>query len=287
MDKGATTNLRKAQMPDTSSPRGATAIGASTEIHRGDAVVTSYLDLACMKGIDTDTFRATDPFPWVNPQGFLTPKGYEHLLANMPNIEQFTPVFGTQRKFGQGNCDRYGLHYADGMDLPTPWQAFIDELKGDDYRSFVSRILGHGNFRFRFNWHYTPRGCAVFPHCDARGKIGTQIFYMNRDDEWESAWGGETVILDDDGRFSAQSSPGWEDFDREIAVKTQRNRSLIFARRSNSWHGVRPLRCPEHVHRKVFIVVFEDYRAGRFFVKRVRRLLKGKPMFSEDDLTVY
>ena len=68
------------------------------------------------------------------------------------------------------------------------------------------------------------------------------------------------VILDDKGRFSAQSSPAWEDFDTALPAKTAGNRSLIFMQTGNSWHGVRPIQCPEGELRKVFIVVAN--RAG-------------------------
>ena len=124
------------------------------------------------------------------------------------------------------------------------------------------------------------------PHCDARGKLGSQIFYLN-DDDWDTAWGGETVILDDKGRFSAQSSPAWEEFDTAMPAETAGNRSLIFGRRGNSWHGVRELTCPDGAYRQVFIVVFEDYRPGRMFLKRAKRLLKGKPLVTEKERAMY
>jgi hypothetical protein len=40
------------------------------------------------------------------------------------------------------------------------------------------------------------------------------------------------------------------------------NHSFIFARRGNSWHGVREIDCPEDRLRKVFIVVVEDRILG-------------------------
>ena len=77
------------------------------------------------------------------------------------------------------------------------------------------------------------------------------------------------------------------DFDAAWAAETMDNRSLIFGRRGNSWHGVRAIECPEGALRKVFIVVFEDYRRSRMLVKRVTRLLKGKPLVSEKELGMY
>ena len=47
------------------------------------------------------------------------------------------------------------------------------------------------------------------------------------------------------------------------------------------------IECPEGQLRKVFIVVFEDYRRSRMLVKRLNRLLKGKPLVSEKELGMY
>ena len=39
--------------------------------------------------------------------------------------------------------------------------------------------------------------------------------------------------------------------------------------------------------RKVFIVVFEDYRRVRMLTKRMTRLIKGKPLVAEKELGMY
>lgn len=246
-----------------------------------------YLNTECIERIEADTFKARHPFPWTNPQGFLTREGYEALLANMPDIETFTPFFGKKRKHGQQSHERYVLEYTDDVVLPEPWKAFVEELKGDRYRKLVRQLLGQSHVRLRFHWHYTPNGCSVSPHCDSRGKLGSQIFYMNSAEDWQPEWGGETVILNDNGRFEAQSSPAFEDFDEEFPAETEDNRSLIFGRRGNSWHGVHEIRCPEGAYRKVFIVVFEDVNPRKIFMKRVMRLVKGKPLVTEKERAMY
>lgn len=52
------------------------------------------------------------------------------------------------------------------------------------------------------------------------------------------------------------------------------NRSLLFTRKAGSWHGVRALRCPVGIYRKVFIVVVEDpvLGAAHRLVKTAKRL---------------
>ena len=92
------------------------------------------------------------------------------------------------------------------------------------------------------------------PHCDNISKLGSHIFYFNTVEDWDPDWGGETLILDDGGRFDHKAAPRFEDFERIIASKALGNYSLLFCRKGNSWHGVRELGCPEGALRKVFIV---------------------------------
>jgi hypothetical protein len=236
---------------------------------------TCYLNTAYLDSIDEKAFQATQPFPWNNPQGFINPEPYRELLENMPKLEVFTSSFGKQRKSGQASHDRYILDYEKGVDIPAPWQAFVDEMLSDVYRGFVCRLLGVSKVRFRLHWHYTPRGAEVGPHCDSKGKIGSQIFYLNTEHDWKPEWGGETVILDDKGRFPTYSNPQFEEFDAQWPALTMDNRSILFGRRGNSWHGVKRIDCPDGQHRKVFIVVFEEYRPLKIAAKKVAQVFKG------------
>ena len=89
-------------------------------------------------------------------------------------------------------------------------------------------------------------------------KLGSRIFYFNEPGKWDPSWGGETLILDDHGKFGLDSAPQFSDLETAAVPSTMGNRSLIFARKPHSWHGVRALTCPEGVYRKVFIIVPED-----------------------------
>jgi hypothetical protein len=248
---------------------------------------TRYLNTEVMDSIDPAQFRAQQPFPWVNPQFFIRPECYSELLETLPDISRFRPFFGKQRKHGQASHDRYTLDYEDGMTLSRPWEVFIGELRGEVYRRFVCRLLDVPDVRFRFHWHFTPDGGEVSPHCDSKGKIGSQIFYLNTDADWDRTWGGETVVLDDGGRFKAESAPAFEDFDAEYPAETADNRSLLFGRRGNSWHGVRRIQCPEGHYRKVFIVVFEEHRPARMAAKKLKRLVQGKPLVTDKERLMY
>ena len=247
----------------------------------------TFLNTAVIGAIDPAEFAARQPFPWVNPQYFIRDDLYPQLLATMPDISRFRAFFGKQRKHGQTSHDRYVLDYEDGMELSAPWDHFVAELRSETYRKFVCKMLGVSHVRFRFHWHFTPDGGEVSPHCDSKGKIGSQIFYLNTGDDWQWDWGGETVILDDDGHISAGNAPSFEDFVAEYPAETRDNRSLIFGRRGNSWHGVRRINCPENYFRKVFIVVFEEHRPLRMVAKKFRRLLTGAELVTDKERLMY
>ncbi|MDJ0877322.1 MAG: 2OG-Fe(II) oxygenase [Halieaceae bacterium] len=248
---------------------------------------TRYLNTSALEAISASEFQRKDPFPWVNPQYFISPEHYQELLDNMPDISEFRAFFGKQRKHGQGSHDRYVLDYEDGMTLHPAWQAFVDELRGPVYRDFVCRMLDVSDVRFRFHWHFTPNGGEVTPHCDSKGKIGSQIFYLNTGMDWNPDWGGETVVLDDSGRITPDNAPAFEDFDAEYPAETADNRSLLFGRRGNSWHGVRKINCPEGYYRKVFIVVFEEHRPLKMAAKKFKRLVTGKPLVTHKESLMY
>lgn len=214
-----------------------------------------FLDEGALAAQDAAEFRARSPYPWLNPAGLLRDEAFETLRRTAPPLELFQPVFGVERAHGQRSHDRYVLEYGEGLAVSPEWHAFVRELRGPIYMRFLRRMTGLRWIRLSFHWHYTPSGCSVSPHCDNRRKIGSHIFYLNTAADWDPSWGGQTVILDDGGRFSRRSAPDFEDFDRVLEGESLGNRSLLFARRANSWHGVREIRCPPGMLRKVFIVV--------------------------------
>jgi len=219
-----------------------------------------FLDYERLAAMDGAAFRATRPYPWANPAGLLTDEGYRALIGHLPPVSQFKPVFGRSRKHGQQSHDRYALEWHDDLPVAEPWKAFVRELRSPGYTDWLAGMIGHDDFALKFHFHYTPDGCSVSPHCDAVWKLGSHIFYLNTEHDWRPEWGGETQVLDDRGRFPPRSAPAFEDFDEALASESIGNRSLLFIRQGNSWHGVRPIRCPEGRLRKVFIVVINSSR---------------------------
>lgn len=233
-----------------------------------------FLNHEMLEAIEPVEFRSRKPYPWVNPQGMLTDEGFRRLYETIPDVSRFAPYFGVRRSHGQEPHDRFVLEYGEDLEVADVWHDFVAELRGPAYQRFLQRMFGRGLLRLGFHWHYTPNGCSVSPHCDAKRKLGSHIFYFNTEHDWDASWGGQTVILDDDGRFERKSAPRFEDFGWSADSESLGNRSLLFARRSKSWHGVREIVAPEGRYRKVFIVVVEDW--ARSVQHRLVSRLRGK-----------
>ena len=214
-----------------------------------------YIDIEKLRNLSREDFLAIEPYPYFNSQGVLTEPGFQDLLGNMPSLDMFDQRIGEERRAGQAPHDRYSLEYTPGMPVPGPWQEFIAELCSDAYRQQVQRLLGANKVEFRFHWHYTPSGCDVSPHCDARRERGSHLFYFNSLDDWDPAWGGSTLVLDDGGRLDYNSAPALEEFDAVHECQSIGNYSALMLRTDHAWHAVNPIQCPADRLRRVFIVV--------------------------------
>jgi hypothetical protein len=213
-----------------------------------------FLNPEALDRQSAETFCAQAPYPWAQLESTLTPDGYAWLHATLPDLSVFDRKVGVKRAHGQKPHDRGILHYRPYLHLPPPWTDFIAELHGEAYQNFLRRMLGPRRFLLTMEWYYAWSGCSVSPHCDARRKLATHIFYFSTEEDWQPAWGGDILILDDAGRFRAHSAPDFDDLRVAASLTPRGNRSLFFARTEHSWHGVRPLQCPPGVLRKLFIV---------------------------------
>lgn len=234
-----------------------------------------YLDLERLSSVDTDAFRRARPYPWANPAGLIHEDAYHRLVETLPDVSLFKPQFGQRRLYGQHSHDRFVLECTRRAPLSEPWTEFLEELRQPPYRSFLERLLGRAPVALRFHWLYTPPGCSVSPHCDGEDELGTHIFYFNAEEDWDSEWGGATLVLDDGTRLSAESAPWFDSFESVIPARSVGNHSLIFARTDCSWHGVEELRCPADRMRKVFSVIVSRNRR----VDRLARLF-ARPRYA-------
>lgn len=213
-----------------------------------------YLNREVLERLSAKTFQETQPYPYVHIDHTLTAEGYERLRESLPGVEMFDKHVGMKRGHGQMPHNRFMLHYKAGLELPKPWQEFLDELRGDYYQQFLQRLLGRRNYIPTFSWHYAWSGCSVSPHCDAARKRATHIFHFNDEQDWHQTWGGETLILASDKPVSTHSAPTFDELTVAAGHGPAGNGSLLFQRTPHSWHGMKPLQCPEGKLRKIFSV---------------------------------
>lgn len=214
----------------------------------------NYLNREVLEGLSAEKFQKTEPYPFVHIDHTLTPEGYAKLRAALPGVENFDKHVDMKRGHGQMPHNRYMLHYKAGLELPKAWQEFLDELRGDYYQRFLRRLLGPRTYIPTFSWHYAWGGCSVSPHCDAARKRATHIFHFNDENDWDQAWGGETLILASDKPFSTHSAPTFDELKVAAAHGPAGNGSLLFQRTPHSWHGMKPLQCPDGKLRQIFSV---------------------------------
>jgi len=229
-----------------------------------------YLNLERMRQVDPETFRARCPFPWTNVQGLINDDRFLQLCDTLPDIS----VFARHSSRTGGYGDLHALQYWPGLEIAQPWRDFIAELQQGEYQDFLRRLFGlspRQRIELTMHWHFEGPGFSISPHVDARRKMGSHIFYLNREADWDPRWGGQTLVLDDGGRFPATARPGFEDLQQVAASEILGNQSFIFQRNEHSWHGVRPLECPPGRLRKVFIVV-----VNRINLQVLWRRLRGK-----------
>jgi len=217
----------------------------------------TYLNQQALDSITTEAFNNARLFPWTNPKGLIDDTGFNDLLRTMPDVSLFEKSIGMSRAYGQKPHDRYELKYKEDAPVSKEWQMFIEELSGPRYRAWLARLLGTNDFNLRYQWQYSFNGCSVSPHCDSPNKLGSHIFYFNTPEDWKLEWGGQTLLLDDGGKFPPQSAPDLSEFKGKLAADVFDNRSLFFKRTDRSWHAVSELTSPKDAMRKIFTVIIE------------------------------
>lgn len=231
-----------------------------------------FINNKLLQSFNIDEFKHNKPFPWFNFQTLLTPEAFRELCISFPPLEIFEKHAGIERGYGQRPHNRYYLAYEDSIyndihrennqgiakkeNLPIPWQRFIEELETNQiYNNFIKSAFEVSNYNVRYAWHLGFNGSEVSPHQDSKKKIGTHILYFNTSEDWETTWGGSTLVLG--GKSSNSQNPEFEDFTIIKSTQVINNYSFLFKNTDDSWHGVRALTCPPGKFRKLFNVIYE------------------------------
>jgi hypothetical protein len=237
-------------------------------------MTTAIIDQRHLANPALDQFKAAIPYPWINFHAFLKPETFIELYQAFPSFDLFERHQDRPRKDGQRPHNRYYLAYETSIykktnqqdtgvvqldELPEVWQRFLEELEGHEYRNFIACMLGVAAFEVRYAWHLGVTNSEVSPHLDNKKKLGTHIFYFNTDDDWDTAWGGEILVLED--KQTEANNPDFDEFANVQAVPLLNNQSFLFKNAANGWHGVKSLTCPEGHYRRLFNVIIEQPHA--------------------------
>jgi hypothetical protein len=103
-----------------------------------------------------------------------------------------------------------------------------------------------------------PNGAEVIPHTDAPRKLVSLLLYF-RDDDWQDQYGGGTEFYEP---IDAERARTWKPTDRVPFSELKsigecgfaRNCLAGFVRSPNSYHGVRPIVCPEGATRRALLI---------------------------------
>lgn len=216
-----------------------------------------YLNKEKIESITLEKFESQKPFPWINPQGFLSDDGFSRLTNNLPDLSLFELDMG---QIDSRVSNRMLLRYTPELPVSEVWHEFVDELHSKTYREFIEELLGVKRFGMRCHWHFGRTGCFTAPHVDSVRKFGSQIFYLNKSGEWDESWGGQTSILKpaSDKRLNPRETYSLAEFETVARSKVLDNHSLIWANASNAWHAVDEIHCPDDRLRKIFTIIFEE-----------------------------
>src|SRR5205814_1904561 len=164
--------------------------------------------------------------------------GFQTLYQDFPALEWFEKHENLPRRYNSRPHNRYLLSYEKSIyhtdctqgvikhgQLAHSWQIFIKELQSSEYRNFIKKSLGVTYFNFRLEWHIGVTDSEVSPHCDAKSKLGTHIFYFNNSKDWSMEWGGATIVLGN--KRKPAMNPEFEDFDLRIPIQFLDNQSFF------------------------------------------------------------
>ena len=133
----------------------------------------------------------------------------------------------------------------DIANLPTEFCQLAAELNSPEYRQALSDLisvdLAQAPIEASF-WRYD-HAISFVPHLDLRGKIVTQVFYLNA--QWPHRLGGSLRIL---------HSNDIEDVAFQISPRC--NVSSIIVRSEKSWHGITPISSEAQDSRNTLTVHF-------------------------------
>lgn len=201
--------------------------------------------LAAEAAADAVRFRAAVPFPYIAIDDFLPEAKARELAAVFPGID--TPVvwdrFGAKGfEVKRGSADE--RHY------PAPLREAIHDMNSGPFINWLEAVSGiphllpdphlvggglhltrqgdHLGIHADFNWH---------EHLEAHRRLNLLIYLTP--EPWQESWGGALELWKTDAS------------ERVVTVEPKFNRAVLFATRSDTFHGHPvPWAAPDGIYRQ-------------------------------------
>lgn len=214
----------------------------------------------------------TDPFPHAVVENVFPDDYYEQIRRHFPADGQMIPLSETGRT---GNAYRerlVALFDEDGFSRLTAeqrdfwghfggWLYSKEFINGiidlflphvQDRIDEVSRLLGWARVRGDALLVSDQTNYGIGPHTDAAHRLVTFLFYLPEDDRFKDF--GTSIYRPKDPQFSCKGGPHYryDLFEHEKKIPFLPNTLLMFARTSQSFHGVEPIH-DENIERHLLI----------------------------------
>ena len=132
-----------------------------------------------------------------------------------------------------------------------------------------------------FEFSMLSGGAQLPPHTDAERKIFSLLLYF-ADEDWKPEYGGGLEFFHpknfiDQWNFENRKIP-FDSLEKIGTIPFTANRFLGFVKSGNSYHGLRPLKCPSGMYRKSLNINIVDtsYEIKNTFLRRVRMRFRPK-----------
>lgn len=189
-------------------------------------------------------FAAADPFPHVVIDGLLRPESARRLFEVFPGPDD--PVAWDQ--FGAEGYE-VKLASADETRFPEPLRRAMHELNSGVFIRFLEKLTGIGHLLpdphlLGGGLHLIRRGGHLGIHADFNWHPGLKahrrlnlLIYLNPD--WQPEYHGELELWDTTAS------------ERRVSVEPLHNRAVLFATRSDTFHGhPQPWAAPDGIYRR-------------------------------------
>ena len=199
----------------------------------------------------------TYPFDHVYCNHFFEDSLYSEILENLPSESEMRPI--EEVRPVKGYKERFVLQVGDNLGKNIPpekadfWRNFASELREGLFAKTLLDLFGQKvNKRFagrnkielydeillvndRTNY-------SLGPHTDSPRKVVTVLFYLPKNDKNQEL--GTSLYRPKTPGFECPGGPHhqFQDFHRVQTVKYAPNSMFAFAKSSNSFHGVEPVK---------------------------------------------